>query len=1027
MFVLANLANFGAMAHLPVLGSTLDTVYLVAQICLGVWIAFVGHLAWAGTQSSPWRRLRFLGLITAVGASLQALAHEYGVALQPIVSAGLSVIDLALVGMAISALNQVITTRRRQGSLVAVLALLLVGVFCGLLGGAETAPLLARNLVAAVCHVLGLAALGGLILSEHVDRLMCEQSELRGREAAMLAEQTRLAESAAAADRRQSEAAAAMKHERIRNDQVVARNHTLERVLLGAIDFGSLRIVAELQRSIVEHVQEIFGLQKVALHIYSPSTQAFEARAFVGIDDAAKAFIASSQVSYDEYLRFATAPNRVSNSFLVDPQAVPQWEDDGPSVPPIAHEGWPSGLRLIVPLVAISGDVHGFFEAWAPASGKLPDLVCVRHLEFLARFATNALESAEAHDRLARNNAELAQVSEKLKSLGDMKSNFLANVSHELRTPLTSMLAYTEMLRRKGDTLPAATREEFLDIVTKEGERLSAIIDDLLQLDRMEDGQARLQRVHTDIVALARRLSESWHEQARNKGIDFAIGATAESIDLEVDAVLCQQLLQHLVGNALKFTPDGGQARLHLSEQGTAVRIEVTDTGIGIPEEHLHAIFEQFYQVDDTATREHNGQGVGLAICQDIVSYHDGRIWAENIPPCGTRFTVLLPRRTPVVVPATPLAVSADFADPRQFLQRLLHWIGENVGVELVSLMTPDAGCEHLIIRAALGLPEAVVQSTRLRRGAGYAGRVWVSGRTLLVADVKADPVLPEMGERGRYTTNSLLVVPLKHDDQVIGVVMVNNRLDGRPLDDDDRVFLEAMAPRLAYLLERFDAHTDTSREFAAIQEALRTTTSVGCLHHTDVAAVCRETCLATARRLDLSEEELRHLAFSLQYYDAGMGCVPPYLLNKEGELTGDERSQLERHVQASLVTLAPLRPPSKVRQMILHHHEHYDGRGYPSGLAGEAIPLGSRLIALADSLRALLQNRPYRPAVPLHLALEEIRSLVGIRYCPRLAGVFLEEATARRTQVEQLRERADDGEDLKRPAPAHPAVLVRD
>ena len=158
--------------------------------------------------------------------------------------------------------------------------------------------------------------------------------------------------------------------------------------------------------------------------------------------------------------------------------------------------------------------------------------------------------------------------------------------------------------------------------------------------------------MQTDLVALARRLGEPWHEQARHKGIDLTIAATAEAIDLEVDAVLCQQLLRAPDRQRRSSSrPSGGQVRLRLAEQGTAVRIEVEDTGIGIPDEQLELIFERFYQVDGSSTREHGGQGVGLAICHDIVSYHDGRIWAENVEPRGARFTVLLPRRPAVVHP----------------------------------------------------------------------------------------------------------------------------------------------------------------------------------------------------------------------------------------------------------------------------------------------------------------------------------------------------------------------------------------
>ncbi len=956
------------------------------RLAVGLAIGYAAHLGVTSGGEASWRRLRFVGGVVAVSALLAMLGADSPAPWRSVVVAGLSLVDLATCSLAVRSFAQ-FSRRGLRGSRPLILAACLVAAaFCGLLGGDPSRPLLARNLAAGALHLTGLALLGAFMLAALI-------RQLRGGRHA---------------------------------EQTLGRNRLLERLLLGAIQMGSLRILPELQQRIAETVQEVFGFRRVVLYVYAGSAGAFEARAFAGVDAGETAALASNPVAHDQYLGWTSARHRVSNSYLVGDALTSPWDDVLDATRTADGAPWPAHARLVVPLVSPAGETHGYLEAESPADGCVPDLVRIRHLEFLARFATTALESAEAHDRLARNNAEIAQASEKLKSLGQMKSNFLANVSHELRTPLTTILAYAEIVRRKNETISPQQREEFLGTVVSEGEKLSRIIEDLLQLDRMEDGQAELERVQTDLVALARRLGEPWHEQARHKGIDLTIAATAEAIALEVDAVLCQQLLEHLIANALKFTPAGGQVRLRLAEQGTAVRIEVEDSGIGIPPDQLERIFEHFTQVDDSSTREHGGQGVGLAICHDIVSYHDGRIWAENVEPRGARFTVLLPRRPAVVIPAAPVASSRDFDDPRLFLQRILHWVGEGLGVNLVSLMTPDGDGAHLVIRAALGLPAAVVESTRLRRGAGYAGRVWATGRTLLLADVKADPLLSDVVDRSHYTTSSLLIAPIKRDDQVVGVVMVNNRLDGRPLDDDDRLLLEAMAPRLAHLLERFDTYHESAREFAALQECLRATTPVGRLHHTDVASVCREIAMAAARRLSLPEDELRHLALALQFYDAGLGCVPPHLFGKEGPLTAAERERVEQHVQASLATLEPLHPPAKVRQIILHHHERIDGSGYPAGLAGEAIPLGARLVSLADSLRAMLQHRPYRAAQPLAQALAEIRALVGTYYCPRLAEPFLAEALARADQVERLREGADDGEDLKRPALAHPATMVR-
>jgi signal transduction histidine kinase/HD-GYP domain-containing protein (c-di-GMP phosphodiesterase class II) len=956
------------------------------RLAVGLAIGYAAHLGVTNSDDASWRRLRFVGLAAAVSALLQMLGGDNPAPWRSVAAAGLSLVDLAVAALAVWAFAQFSRRGLRSGRALALMVVLVAAVFCGFLAGDASRPLLARNLPAALLHLTGLGLLGAFMLAALV-------RQLRGGHHA---------------------------------EQTSGRNQLLERLLLGAIQMSSLRILPELQQRIAQTVQEVFGFQRVVLHVFAGSAGVYEARAFAGIGAAETAVLASSPTLQDQYLVWTSARHRVSNSYLIGDAVANPWDDVLDATRAADGAPWPANTRLLVPLVSPAGETHGYLEAASPADGRVPDLVRLRHLEFLARFATTALESAEAHDRLARNNAEIAQASEKLKTLGQMKSNFLANVSHELRTPLTTILGFTEIVRRKGDAISPQQREEFLGTVVKEGEKLSRVIDDLLQLDRMEEGQAELERVHTDLVALARRLGETWHEQARQKGIDLTLAAAAESIVLEVDAVLCQQLLQHLIANALEFTPAGGQVHLRLAEQGTAVRIEVEDTGIGIPAEQLEQIFEHFYQVDDSSTREHGGQGVGLAICHDIISYHDGRIWAENVQPHGARFTVLLPRRPAVVIPAVPVASGRDFDDPRLFLQRVLHWVGEGLGVNLVSLMTPDSDGEHLVIRAALGLPAAVVESTRLRRGTGYAGRVWAAGRTLLLADVKADPLMPDPVDRLHYTTSSLLVVPLERNEQVVGVVMVNNRLDGRPLNEDDRLLLEAMAPHLAHLLERFDTHHDTAREFAALQTSLRATTPVGRLHHTDVASVCREIAMAAARQLALPEDDLRHLALALQFYDTGLVGLPSQIFGKKGPLTAAERERVEQHVQASLTTLEPLHPPAKVRQIILHHHERFDGSGYPAGLAGEAIPLGARLVALADSLRAMLQHRPYRAARPLAQALAEIRTLVGTHYCPRLAEPFLAEALARAEHVQRLRESADDGEDLKRPALVHPATTVR-
>lgn len=790
------------------------------------------------------------------------------------------------------------------------------------------------------------------------------------------------------------------------------RTRTLETILTVSARINATRNLSELADKVIAAVEEVSGFKRVVLYLWSDTTRAFEARAFAGTAQQEQARLAGAQVLPTDYDEMIREECRYSNCYLLDTVEEAQQGSRGGLDLLSDSRRWKPGLRLIAPLASGAGEVVGYLELDEPASGMVPPLSAIRQLEFLTRQATTAIESAEVYDHLARNNAELSAASDKLKSLADMKKNFVANISHELRTPLTSISAYSELLQKNLDTLSPESLDEFLEVIHDESVKLTGIINDILDLSQMENNRPSMNQVDTDLVGLVRHLEDSWRSRARQMNIEFSLDAGSEVIRLPLDPLLIRQMMTHLVGNAFKFTPEGGRVRIGLHETGTAVCLTVQDTGIGIPKDKLGDIFESFYQVDSSATRQHNGQGVGLAICQDIVIHHDGRIWAENIDPRGTRITVLLPRRPAVLQPVDPDSLTGLPFEAGELMQRLMHWVSESLGIQVATLMVPDKGGDHLTIRAAIGLPESVVQSARVRKGAGFAGRVWETGETLLVGDLTSDTRFRRELNEPRYSTPSLLCVPLRDGDNLVGVISVNNKIDGTALDRDDQVFLESLAPRLTRLLTRYENWQDGARDFEAIRDTLRSTTAVGNLRHESLLEVCQEICLASARRIMLPGDELEHLAFSLQFYDVGLNSVPPQVLSKPGRLDAEERRHVEKHVDAGLSILESLQLDAKVRQLILHHHENYDGTGYPMGLAGEAIPLGARLVRLADTMSSLLSPRPWRPAMDLDEAMNVIRGGIGREYCPRMADVFLAETEARRERIIDLQAKngvADD------------------
>ncbi|MFN2371378.1 MAG: HD domain-containing phosphohydrolase [Candidatus Krumholzibacteriia bacterium] len=793
--------------------------------------------------------------------------------------------------------------------------------------------------------------------------------------------------------------------ERDRTARLRRRTRVLERILAVSARINATRQLPELTDRVVAAAADLLGYERVVLYLWSDAGRAFQVRAARGVTPDVLA--GSRPVTREQYAGF-TDPDRRRGACYLLPAATAEADDGGG----VRAQSW----RLVAPLEGAAGEVLGYLELHRPAAGGAPGRAEIRHLEFLARQSATAVESAAVYDRLSRNNAELSLASEKLASLADMKANFVANVSHELRTPLTSISAYTELLQQNLASMSRESLDEFLKVIHAESTKLTAVINDILELGQMENGRPAPTRNETDLVALVRRLEEGWRGRAAESGLELQVDAPPAPLPLPVDPVLLQQLLTHLLANACKFTPPGGRVSVSLRESGTAVRLTVQDTGIGIPADKLGAIFDKFYQVDGSATRRHNGQGVGLAICHEIVGHHDGRIWAENVAGGGARFTVLLPRRAAVVQPVRARDHAGQPFEAGEFLQRLLYWLAESLGVHTVTLMEPEPDGLHLGIRAAIGVNETVVQGVRVRRGAGIAGRVWATGESVRIDDLTRDPRFGREENEPRYTTPSVLCVPLPGPAGPSGVIAVNNRADGRPLDDDDRLFLEALAPRVVELLRRHEDWLQATRELGALRDSLRATTAVGRLRQESLLELCQEICLAAARRAGLTARDLHHLAFALQFYDVGMGCVPPELLNKPEPLAAPEQRVMQQHVEAGLDILDVLRPDPEARQIILHHHENFDGSGYPGGVAGEGIPTGARLLRLADTLAALLSPRPWRAALTLDDALAEIAAGVGRQFCPGLGPTFLAEAAARRERIAAMQRRGADGRDLARP-----------
>ncbi|MBI5353438.1 MAG: PAS domain-containing protein [Chloroflexi bacterium] len=226
-----------------------------------------------------------------------------------------------------------------------------------------------------------------------------------------------------------------------------------------------------------------------------------------------------------------------------------------------------------------------------------------------------------------------------LKELDRLKSDFIHTVSHDLRSPLTSILGYTELIERTGPLNENQT--EFIKRLQGSIQHITALVNDLLDLGRLEAGfDTRRETVHLESVL--KYSLDMFDAQIKKKKIQLTTDITKDVPPLRANPIRIRQMMDNLVGNAIKYTPDGGDIRVSISIVDTQIIFKIEDTGPGIPIDEQSHIFEKFYRATN-APEGVEGSGLGLSIVKSIVESHQGRVWVESFNGAGSLFTVLLP------------------------------------------------------------------------------------------------------------------------------------------------------------------------------------------------------------------------------------------------------------------------------------------------------------------------------------------------------------------------------------------------
>ena len=284
---------------------------------------------------------------------------------------------------------------------------------------------------------------------------------------------------------------------------------------------------------------------------------------------------------------------------------------------------------LIGPIQSIDGRLA------AIASGDFEGHVDVENRDELGALAAN----------VNRMNDELRNVYAELEEASRHKSEFLANMSHELRTPLNAIIGFSEVLRDEMVGTVNEKQAEYLDDIISSGHHLLSLINDVLDLSKVEAGQVELEVRPFSLREALERGVVMVRERATEDGVRVALDADPEVDVVDGDERRIKQVIFNLLSNAVKFTPTGGEVDVSTTRVNGEVRVSVADTGPGIAPEDRERIFEEFQQTE-TGVGQREGTGLGLALSKRFVELHGGRIWLESEVGHGSTFTFALPARS---------------------------------------------------------------------------------------------------------------------------------------------------------------------------------------------------------------------------------------------------------------------------------------------------------------------------------------------------------------------------------------------
>jgi HD-GYP domain-containing protein (c-di-GMP phosphodiesterase class II) len=593
-------------------------------------------------------------------------------------------------------------------------------------------------------------------------------------------------------------------------------------------------------------------------------------------------------------------------------------------------------------------------------------------LKVISDHAAVALENAFLVSQLSTKANELEDINRKLIETDMDKTEFITRMSHELRSPLNSIKGAIYYLQQS-DKLKKEKQKEFYDIISEEAHGLISIVEDLISFLRLESETLITKKSLINLASLLEEASKSkgLNTTLTKKNIQLKINIKEGIYSIVGDKIRVAQLFINLI-EGLSYYLESSDTIWVTVNENNFIKVDFTISR-ELPEEVLSFFFYSKYIFYENKFDER----IRLYLAKKVIEAHGWTFDAKNRN--NTFFVSLtIPKSTREKLDAT-VSITMDM---------FLEFISELLDLNICSIMLSDDLTGELTIKSAKGLSDEIVKRTRIKFGDQIAGWVANEGKPVLLEDLESDYRFKRRSFP-KYNTKSLLSLPLKIQDKVIGVLNLNNKKTAEPFTEKDLNIALVLSERISYFLEKLYSGEYKEDNINLVLTSFENLLNAAKSYHKK-KSILPNLVSKIMDKLGAQEEDKRKALYASVVYDLGLMLIDESILKKKN-LSPSEIQALQVHPYITIGLLENFEFSEDIKKAILYHHERYDGTGYPERLTGSEIPLISRVLSIADSYCAMISVRPYGKSYTKEEALLEIKAGSGSIYDREVVKAFEE------------------------------------